>query len=133
MIWKVLKFFSFWTSLGALSVLAVSAIYKPETLPHIPMCSFKTMTGRPCPGCGLTRAFCAISHGRVGEAFYFNPFAFVFYAGMVGVALWPLAAHFFPSLKTWLNKTRLFVWLLPGVMVAMLIYGLFRMKFGPFV
>lgn len=133
MVWKALKFVSFWLSAGAFSVLLISAIFKPETLPHVPLCSFKQMTGRPCPGCGLTRSFCAISHGRLGEAFYFNPFGFVFYAATVCLAVWPLLAHFFPRLKSWVNQTRLFVWLLPLVLVCMLIYGVIRMVNGPYV
>ena len=38
----------------------------PET------CTFKRVVGYGCPGCGLTRSFISLSHGRVIEAFYFN-------------------------------------------------------------
>ncbi len=133
MIWKAVRFATFWLSLGAVAVLAISAFYKPETLPHFPLCSFKLATGRPCPGCGLTRAFCAISHGRFADAFYFNPFSYVFYASTLALALWPLLTRWFPGLKTWVGQTRLFVWLVPGVLGSMAVYGVFRMIYGPFV
>jgi hypothetical protein len=31
--------------------------------------------GLPCPGCGLTRAFCLMTHGRFSEALAFHPLA----------------------------------------------------------
>lgn len=111
-------------------VLAISAYFEPETLPKIQICAFKQMTGRPCPGCGLTRAFCAISHGRMLDAFFFNPFAFVFYFGAVVLAVWPLLAWRYPKVNTWAQHTNLFVYVLPGVMIAMMIFGLVRMVVG---
>src|SRR5688500_12402667 len=40
-------------------------------------CQFASMTGCPCPGCGLTRATLAIARGDLGAAFALQPFAFV--------------------------------------------------------
>ena len=131
MIWKAIRFFTYWTSLGALCVLAISAIFKPETLPNIPACSFKQATGRPCPGCGLTRGFCAISHGRFADALHFNPFSFLLYAGTLAVALWPLLSRGSPRLKEWVGRSTLFVWLVPLVLAAMVVFGVFRMIYGP--
>ncbi len=81
-------------------MLVISAVFKPETLPHLPICTFKIATGRPCPGCGLTRAYCAISHGRLGDAFYFNPFSFVLYSATVVLALWPALGLVVPQSET---------------------------------
>ena len=36
-------------------------------------CLFKIVTGLPCPGCGLTRAFSAVMHGDMKSAFFFHP------------------------------------------------------------
>jgi len=33
------------------------------------ICPFDHMTGLPCPGCGLTRAFVSMAHGHVVDAF----------------------------------------------------------------
>ena len=33
-----------------------------------PVCAFKYLTGYDCPGCGSQRAFHALLHGRVAEA-----------------------------------------------------------------
>lgn len=36
------------------------------------LCVFKTVTGRECPGCGLTRAFFHLLHGEWEAAIGFN-------------------------------------------------------------
>lgn len=46
------------------------------------LCPFRCATGKPCPLCGLTRAFATATHGDLSSAFRFNP-------------LWPLFAATF--------------------------------------
>jgi hypothetical protein len=44
------------------------------------LCPFYWLTGRPCPLCGLTRAFCALAKGHWSQALHFHalsPLAFV--------------------------------------------------------
>lgn len=56
-----------------------------------PMCPSATMTGIPCPGCGLTRATLSALQGNFAEAFHFHPlFWFVtpLYVGMLGSLGW---------------------------------------------
>ena len=36
-------------------------------------CPIRAVFGIPCPGCGLTRAFSALIHGRFVEALYYHP------------------------------------------------------------
>jgi len=85
-----------WLFLSALSaaILVGSMLIAPEQLPNISLCAFRTITGKPCPACGLTHSFCAISHGELEAAWHYNPFGFVFYA----VALLIL---FSPVLHRW--------------------------------
>ena len=68
----------------ALILLAIFPVswlaYSPlrhEALP--PFCLFLRLTSRPCPFCGLTRAFAHATHGELREAWEFH-------------ALWWLAA-----------------------------------------
>lgn len=35
---------------------------------HAPACPLRSLTGVPCPGCGMTRLADAVAHGRFGEA-----------------------------------------------------------------
>ncbi len=43
-------------------------------------CTFRNVTGVPCPGCGLTRSFISIGHGQWLDAWHYNPAGFVFFA-----------------------------------------------------
>jgi len=48
-----------------------------RTLPGVPLCPVKWLTGKDCPTCGVTRALFALLHGNVGEAAALNPIAFL--------------------------------------------------------
>jgi hypothetical protein len=51
----------------------------------VPLCLVKGLTGLDCPGCGMTRAFLFIGHGRFADAAALHPagiFAFLIVAGM---------------------------------------------------
>lgn len=41
-----------------------------------PRCWIKVLTGYDCPGCGSARALHALVHGRIAEAWNFNPALF---------------------------------------------------------
>ncbi len=43
----------------------------------VPLCTFKRITGTPCPTCGGTRAALSIADGDVVGAWLFNPFLFL--------------------------------------------------------
>ena len=63
-----------WTgSLPAL--LAASFLYYPYCLDGPVFCPIRLVMGVPCPGCGLTRAFCYMTHGHFREAMTFNAIA----------------------------------------------------------
>ena len=38
------------------------------------LCVFRNVTGLPCPGCGLTRAFLSLIQGRWSDSLRFHPF-----------------------------------------------------------
>jgi hypothetical protein len=57
---------------GLSVVFIVSAILKPSTGEYFTVCGFKNFTGLPCPGCGLTHSFCALTKGDLSSAFSFN-------------------------------------------------------------
>ena len=65
---------------GAGLALAASFLIPASRLPATSLCPFRLLTGFPCPGCGLTHAFCNISHGHFKMAWQANPFGFLFYA-----------------------------------------------------
>ena len=64
--------------LAVLGMAGLSAVFLVSLLISLPereyftICGFKTLTGLPCPGCGLTHSFCALGKGDVSGAFGFN-------------------------------------------------------------
>lgn len=65
-----------WGVLVALSaVFVTSALWRPSDQPTFILCVFRAATGYPCPGCGMTHAFCAIGHGEWQRAISYNPFS----------------------------------------------------------
>lgn len=46
-----------------------------------PPCEYKATHGEPCPTCGLTRGFAALSHGDLHDALAHNRWSLLLYAG----------------------------------------------------
>jgi hypothetical protein len=53
-----------------------------DILPHVTLCLFQRVTGRPCPGCGMTRSMLRLSQGDVVESLRLHPL------GLVLAGLW---------------------------------------------
>ncbi len=70
-----------WLMLCGLSaVFVIAALWRPPDEPLWVLCPFRALTHYPCPGCGMTRAFCALAHLEFRRAIKFNalsPFLFV--------------------------------------------------------
>jgi hypothetical protein len=60
------------TLIGLSAVFLISMIWRPADEPTFILCPFRALTGLPCPGCGMTRAFCALGHGELRRAIHFN-------------------------------------------------------------
>lgn len=84
------------------AALALSFAFTPEDVEAgrvvlSPECLMKQLLGHGCPTCGLTRAFMALSHGRLSDAAAYNLASPVVYGmwwlatGVVVVALWRAA------------------------------------------
>ena len=108
-------------------VLTASFVLPPNSLPHLPLCQFKHLTGLPCPGCGLTRAFSAISHGQLKTAWQLNPFSFPLYALAVCFVFFPLGERLRPGLGNTLLRWRIHLWLSLAMLVGIWTWGLWRL------
>jgi len=71
--------------LAPAAVLAAAMLLPAGWESPVPLCLFKGLTGLDCPGCGMTRAFLLIGHGRFAAAAAVHPAsipAFLIVAGM---------------------------------------------------
>ena len=94
--------------------LLLSRVFPATAAPALWVSPSKRFLQLPCPGCGLTRAFCAIGHGDFAAAWAFNPFGYVFYGGALVVLVWPLLAWWRPRWADVLLRAR-------GVTIAVLL------------
>ena len=111
---------------GAGAALAMSILIPASRLPATPFCPFRMLTGWPCPGCGLTHAFCDISHGNFRMAWQANPFGFLFYALAIVLLVWPWLRTRFPFIDPAVSRTRAAVWAPALLIVGMWVYDLAR-------
>ena len=74
----------------AVAVLSASCVLDVEgrqrviwpifDLPLPATCTFRSVMGIDCPGCGLTRCFVSLGHGQLLEAWRYNPVGLLLYA-----------------------------------------------------
>jgi hypothetical protein len=80
-------------------------------------CPLRTLTGVPCPLCGMTTSVTAMSRLRIGEALAANP-------GGVVAALVAVAVLVFRTRRT----VTLPVWLIPAALACMWVFELHRFR-----
>jgi hypothetical protein len=78
-----------WIAAGVLAAMFLASLLGLDrwewlTPPGVPdentaLCLMRRLTGLPCPTCGMTRSFCAMGRGEVGEAFALQPLGPVLY------------------------------------------------------
>jgi hypothetical protein len=112
--------------LSAGVALATSIMIPASKLPVLPLCPFKLLTGFPCPGCGLTHAFCDISRGHLQAAWQANPFGFLFYTLVLACLIWPRLRARFPRIEVFMRRTRALLWAPALLVVGMWLYDVLR-------
>jgi hypothetical protein len=89
-----------------------------------PVCLLHRLTGLDCPGCGMTRAVQSTLHGRIAEAFRFNPL------GMLALPLF--AVWLVLRIPAWLRgdappeRLRIGWRLACGLLALVFCYGILR-------
>lgn len=78
-------------------------------------CPFRTVTGLPCPGCGLTRASMALLRGDWKAAFAYHAFVGVFVILWAVVALGlvmplPMRERYVMTINRFEHRTRWALW-----------------------
>jgi uncharacterized protein DUF2752 len=63
-----------WLLVGGASICLLGVALATPGI-QLPRCAFKTITGLPCPTCGITRTVIALSHGDLARGLFMNPLA----------------------------------------------------------
>ncbi len=117
----------------AISV-TITAYFLPMLPFRLPLCLFKLMTGYPCAGCGMTRAFEAAAHGHFKEAFEWHPVGLaLFFAMWLGAifATYELLTNQPFDWEGWMNRHgALVVWVLFFALLAIWLLRLSYYRFG---
>lgn len=69
------------------AVLLLAALLPVSWKSPVPLCAFNALTGLDCPGCGMTRAFLLIGHGRLADATAAHPASLAAFLIVSGMAL----------------------------------------------
>lgn len=69
---------------GLTGVFVIAALWSPPDEPQVVLCPFRALTNYPCPGCGMTRAFCALAHGEFWRAIKFNALSPLLFLAALG-------------------------------------------------
>jgi hypothetical protein len=104
--------------LGA-AMLGVAAVRPLIPVEFVPPCPLRTITGIPCPMCGMTRGVTALVHGDFAHALLMNPASYVVVA---------LAILLLVQWKT--KRVVIPVWLIVAVLAAMWSWQMFKYATG---
>lgn len=73
-----------WAVFAGLSAMfLLSMVWRPADESAVILCPFRSLTGLLCPGCGMTRAFCALGHGELLRAIHFNALSPLLYLSFI--------------------------------------------------
>jgi hypothetical protein len=101
------------------AMLGVAAVRPLVPFEFVPPCPLRTITGIPCPFCGMTRGVTSLVHGDFAHALLMNP------ASYVAVALAVLL------LVQWRTKRFVVpVWVIVAVLATMWSWQLFKYATG---
>jgi hypothetical protein len=108
--------------LGLTAVFIVAALWNPADELRVTLCPFRALTHHPCPGCGMTRAFCALAHGELWRAIKLNPFSqLLFLAALVAWARAAAAVFRVERLRSALDRLPRPTTFVSGAMLALVI------------
>lgn len=97
--------------LSTLAGIAAAAVLvlrlPPAVYTFYPRCPIRVYFHLDCPGCGATRAFAALLHGHLAEAFHLNALFVVMlpllasYATVSGYRAWTKDTFSWPQIPPW--------------------------------
>jgi Protein of unknown function (DUF2752) len=108
-------------------IISVSFLKTPWLAEGPVLCPVRFLWGLPCPSCGLTRSFCAVSRGDLLGALQFHLFGPLLYVGCA-LAVFPLTLEVFRQQQcTWLHRVLFSRRCICGAAWLLMIYHGFRL------
>lgn len=119
--------YKIWEIVILSSILLVALLVPPFYQGGFTLCLFRNITGLPCPGCGMTRAFLFLGHGDFYEAIRLNPNSLLAFS--IILFLWSNKfTQIFTGKEVKVHLThreKILIYLLSGfLMVAIWVYNL---------
>jgi hypothetical protein len=90
------------------------------------LCVLRHLTGLPCMTCGMTRSFCALGRGQVGEALEQHPLGPVVYA-VLAITMIRSAWIAAVGRRRLERVARMLVWSIPALALAALALWVLRL------
>ncbi len=116
-----------WVAATGAGAMAVALVLSPSSIEDGPvLCPFRLLTGLPCPGCGMTRAWVYLAHGWWRESFAAHPFGVVAVALLVALVVGVLLARWRGRPPPDLDRLVRQTWL-RWVVAAWLAYAVVRL------
>jgi hypothetical protein len=121
-----------WVVFVCLSVMFIlTMVVRPPDEPAFILCPFRAVTGLLCPGCGMTRAFCALGHGEFRRALHFNALSPLLYLSLIVVWIGAAASAFnFPKVRTTVMRFRPNATISVGILALVLVWWIARLVGG---
>jgi hypothetical protein len=93
------------------------------------LCWIKSLSGHPCPGCGLSRSLTCISHLQFDKAWGYHPFGPLIYVlFFVNALLLLLPRQKRAALRTRMSEQDRWLWpIYMSIIVLFLIFGVVRL------
>jgi len=83
-------------------VVWTGAYFLRPMVEHAPTtCTFRMVTGKPCPTCGMTRATCALAHGEWFTAMAYHPLVIPFWLALLALLGTHLVMPASASVQRW--------------------------------
>lgn len=106
-----------------LGVFVMSFVYKSTPMSGTIWCHFRKTTTFPCPGCGLTRSFVAMSEGNLAEALWVHfggPMLYIamVYILIVGALRWTTRGRWPTRGERWRKVTDAYWWVFAALFIV---------------
>ncbi len=88
---------------------------------HVPLCTFRYVTGIPCPTCGMTTCFVHLSHGEFYQALLSSPLGSLVFLLTVIAVIYLVGTLVFrwPAIRVEMShRERIMFFVMLGVLLA---------------